>query len=238
MSLSTTGDIYTEVLVRNNRTTTDSFITDTMLQDWLRQAHVWASSRKKWPMTETRDKTTTWSGTEEVPYTSFSVSYKADSVRLLQVDGKRFQKMNFEDYHMVRENRPDSTDRIFTDYDGMLFINPGADASGTMTVWGQRQPTIDPTDLAATTIFSTRDEEGNEAIVEKMTSYLKRREHLPDEAELHDQRATQKLEEVWKRIQDEQYGYHTSKDRGGMWSRIDVIDGFTSDDLDRDQFII
>jgi len=237
MSLNTTGDIYTEVLVRNNRTTTDGFITDTMLQDWLRQAHVWASSFHKWPMTEVRDKTVAFSGTEEVPYSSFSVSYKADSIRLLQVDGKRFQKLNFEDYQILRENRPDATDRVYSDYDRILFINPTADASGTITAWGQYQPTIDPTDPAATTVFSTRDEEGNEALVERMTGYLKRREHLPDEAELHDTRAKDKLNEVWARIQGEQFNYHTSKDRDGMFARFDVLNG-TSEDFDRDQFII
>lgn len=237
MSLNTAGDIYTEVLVRNNRTTTDSFITDAMLQDWLRMAHVWASSYKKWPMTEARDRTATFSGTEELPYTSLGVSYKADSIRMLQVDGKRFQKLNFEDYQMFRESRPDGNDRVFSDYDRILFINPTADVSGTVTTWGQYQPTIDPTDLAATTVFSTRDEEGNEALVEKMTANLKRREHLPDEAELHDERAKAKLDEVWTRIQGEQYAYHTSKDRDGMFSRFDVLHG-TTEDFDRDQFII
>lgn len=237
MSLNNAGDIYTEVIVRNNRTTTNSFVTDTMLQDWLRQAHVWASSWKKWPMTETRDKTTTWSGTEEVPYTSLTVPFKADSIRLLQIDSKRFQKLNFEDYQIFREESPSENDRVYTDFDGMLFINPNADASGTLTVWGQRQPAIDSTDLTAKTIFSDRDEEGNEAIVEKMTAHLKRREHLPDEAELHDQRAAAKLLEVWERVQSEQFGYHTHKDRGGMFSRINVIDGFTSDEgFKRDQF--
>ena len=89
----------------------------------------------------------------------------------------------------------------------------------------------------STTIFSNYDDEGNEAIVEKMTSYLKRREHLAQEAELHDQRAAAKLEEIWKRVQDEQYAYKTTKEREGMWKRIDVVEGGLNDELfRRDQF--
>ena len=87
-----------------------------------------------------------------------------------------------------------------------------------------------------TTIFSGNNEEGNEAIVEKMTSYLKRREHLMNEAELHDQRAVMKLEEVWKRILDEQYAYQTTPERGGMFTRFDVLEGTVGDELNTDQF--
>lgn len=230
MSLLTNGDIITEVLVRNNRTTTDSFITDTMLQDWLRQSHIWATSYKKWPFTEGR-VSTTYTTTEEWSFEG----YKADSFRFIQVGGKRLQKINFEDYQIFREEQPDSTDKVYSDFGRIVFVNPNIDASGTLTAWGQYQPLLDPTDLTAETLFASWDAEGNEAIVEKMTAHLKRREHLPDEAELHDQRAANKLEEIYNRIAGEQFTYH---DKGeGMWKRVDVIEGGYQDDtLKRDQF--
>lgn len=234
--LNTVGDLITEVLVRNNRTTTDSFITDAMLQDWVRDAHVWATAFRKWPFTEVRDQTLTFS-TEEVPYSSFAVKFKADSIRILQIGGKRLQKLAFEDYQIFKENVPQSNERVFSDFGRTLFINANADVSGTITAWGQYQPSIDPTDLSATTMFSSYDEEGNEALVEKMTCYLKRREHIPDEAELHDQRAAAKLTEVWERSQNEQYAYQTSPERGGMFERIDILNGGRASDLfKRDQF--
>ena len=38
-------------------------------------------------------------------------------------------------------------------------------------------------------------------------------------------------------IDDEQYAYHTHETRGGMFKRIDVVDGALHDDLfKRDQF--
>lgn len=231
MSLLNNGDIITEVLVRNNRTTTDSFITDSTLQDWLRMAHTWASSYKKWPFTEGR-VSTTWTGSEEVSFEG----YKADTIRFIQIGGKRLQKINFEDYQLMREKYPDTSERVYSDFSRILFINPSADVSGTLTAYGQFQPIIDPTSLTEETVFSSWDAEGNEAIVEKMTAYLKAREHLPDETKFHDERAAQKLEEVAGRIGQEQFAYH-SKNDDGMFKRIDVISGDYEDDvIKRDQF--
>ena len=235
--LNNVGDLITEVLVRNNRTTTDAFITDAMLQDWTREANSWATSFHKWPFTEKRDFTTTWSGTEEITYSALGTGYRTDSIRMLLIGGKRLKKLNYEDYLTFREEQPESNDRVFSDYGRTLFVNPNADVSGSFVPYGQYTPNVDPTDLTATTIFSDYDQEGNEAYVEKMTSFLKRREHLAEEAELHDQRAVAKLDEIWKRILDESYKYQTHSATGGMWERVDVINGNYEDELfKRDQF--
>lgn len=235
--LNNVGDLITEVLVRNNRTTTDSFITDAMLQDWTRDAHVWAASFKPWPMTEGRVSTTFTTGSGAGSDEWYFEGYKSDSLKMMQIGGKRLKKLNFEDYQIMREESPESDDRVFSDFGRVVFVNPNIDASGTLTTWGQYQPNLDSTDLTATTIFSNYDEEGNEALVEKMSSYLKRREHLAEEAELHDARATAKLKEVWERISNSQYVYQTHPDRGGWFERFDVLDGRPTDDINRrDQF--
>ena len=223
--LNTTGDILTEVLVRNNRSTTDGFITDQMLQDWTRQAHKWATAYHKWPFTEGRISTTYTTGGGQNQDEWFFEGYKSDSMRIMQIGGKRMTKLNFEDYQIQREEEPSSTERVFTDFGRTVFINPNSDVSGTLVAYVQYEPLLDSTDLAATTIFSNYDEEGNEALVEKISGYLKRREHMTQEAELHDQRAAMKLEEIWKRVMDEQYAYKSSPERGGMWERIDVLNG-------------
>lgn len=232
MSLLTTGKIMTEVLVRNNLSTTDSFITDAMLQDWLRDAHTWAASYHKWPFTEGR-LSTTYIGSEEL----YLEGYKAESIRILQIGGKRYQKLNYEDYLIYKENEPAGTDRVFSDFGKLLIVNPNSGGSGTLTAYGQYQPIIDPTDLTVETVFSSFDAEANEAIVEKMSSYLKRRDSKPQEAELHDKRAMEKLEEVWRRAQDEQFNYKTHRSRGGIWQRFDVINGWMDDEtFRRNQF--
>ena len=232
--LNNVGDLITEVLVRNNRTTTDGFITDAMLQDWTREANSWATSFHKWPFTEKRDFTSTWSGTEEITYASLGTGYRTDSIRMLLIGGKRLKKLNYEDYLIFREEESSSDERVFSDYGRTIFINPNADVSGSFVPYGQYTPNVDPTDLTATTIFSDYDQEGNEAYVEKMTSYLKRREHLAEEAELHDQRAAAKLEEIWKRILDEAYKYQGHRSSGGIWERFDVLGGGNFDDLTKE----
>ena len=234
MSILTNGEIITEVLVRNNRTTTDGFITDTMLFDWLREAHNWSTSIKPWPFTEGRYSTTFATGTGPNADEWFIEGYEADSIRFLTIGGKNHQKINFQDYLIFRDEEGASNDRVFSDHGRLLYVNPNTDATGTMVAYGQYQPLIDPTDLAAETVFSSWNAEGNEALIEKMTSYLKRREHLPDEAELHDQRATAKLLEVWDRIGSEQFNY---QDKGeGIWKRFDVVEGGFRDDISENQF--
>jgi len=235
--IDSVGNIINEVLVRNNRTTTDSFISDTMLEDWLREANNYCVSQYKWPLSEIRDKSTSWGGTEEIPYTDFTVNFKADSIRILQIGGKRLQKINFEKYKDFREDLPSDTSKYYSDWGRTLWINPNCGLTGTIAAFGQYTPVIDPTDATATTIFSDFDEEGNEAIVEKMTSYLKRREHLPQEAELHDQRTDMVLAKIWKKIQNEQFKYQSGSESDGLFRRFDAIEGGFSDTLfKRDQF--
>lgn len=240
MALRTNSDIITEVLVRNNRTTTDGFITDSTIQGWLKDAHTWASAYKKWPMTEGKASTTSASAiTSPEGFTALSYpeGYKVDSIRLLTVGGKRFNKKNFYKFQQFVEDNPNDTSKIWTDYGRQILINPmAADFSGTVVSWGQYTPVLDVTDLTATTIFSDYDEQGNEAIVEKMTSYLKAREHMPDEVKFYEERAQTKLNEVQGLIDDEQFGYQDTRNEGWM-KRIDIINGGYTDELfKRDQF--
>ena len=237
MSLLNTADIINEVLVRNNRTTTDGFITDAMLQDWLRQANTYCSTKYKWPLSQVRDQTTSWAGTEEIPYSAFTIDFKADSIRILQIGGNRLQKIEFEEYLKFREQRPSDNMRVFSDFGRVVYINPYADVSGTIAAFGQYAPLLDPTDATATTIFSTFDEEGNEAIVSKMTSYIKDREHLPDESVLFLQKTDSQLEGLWNKVQAEAYKYQGGRNSEGMWKRFDVLEGDYRDAIfNKDQF--
>lgn len=231
MALNTNNDIITEVLVRNNRSTTDGFITDTTIQGWLKDAHVWASAQQKWPMTEGR-VSTTYTTQEEWSFEG----YRADSFEFVTVGGDLFQKINFRDYIQMKDDTPSNTDKVYTDYGRTIFINVNSGSSGTLTAYGQYLPLLDVTDLTAKTIFSDWDDEGNEALVEKMSSYLKRKEHLAEESELHDKRATEKLGEVASRIAKEQSNYQV-RNGDGMFKRFDAVNGgFREDIFKRDQF--
>ncbi len=237
--LNTVGDIITEVLTRNSRSTTDTFLTDAILRTWVQQAHLWAASYKKWPFTEGKASTTfTTAVTDDMGNTvlQYPEGWKADSIRILTIGGKRLQKLEFSSFLRFLENNSSNNQqnntRIFSDYARQLYVNTGIDVSGTMTVYGQYTPSIDPTDLTATTIFSGFDEEGNEAIVTMMTSYLHTKEggtgvlvrgKPVSPAIIAEQKAISILEQVFKRVGDEQYGYQT-RDQS-MFDYVDIIRG-------------
>ena len=234
--LNNSYQIISEVLVRGGVSTTTTasggLYTDAVLAGWFGDAYRWATSYKKWPFTEGRASTTY--AQEENTYPE---GWKTDSLRFLTVDGERYQKLNFEDYRIFRDEQSDATDKVFSDFGRVYYINPNV-ASGTTVLYGQYTPaaiveTIVDTGIA--TVFSDGEEEANEAIVEEMLRYAMDREKKPNEAELHHKRAVEILERLWKNHADEQFAYQ-NKNRG-MFERIDIVNGdYYSDTADSDQF--
>lgn len=233
--LNNIGDIQGEFLVRGNITTTSGFYTDTIINDWTRIAHDFAVGYKKWPFTEGRISTTYVADTSDVGL-AYPEGWKADSIRFLQVGGKRLKKVNFYDYQTFREDNVSANDRIFSDFGQLYFINPNADVSGTTTAWGQYTPIIDPTDLSATTVFSLYGNEGNEAIVNEMMSYAMTKKEKTNEANNYHKKAQEILEGIWLRIGAEQSGYQPYEGEG-IWKRFDVLNGgFREDIIKRNQW--
>lgn len=231
----TRGEIKLEILVRSGKDTTSAWLSEAFLNDWINQSHKWTAGYKPWPYTEGRISTT-YTTTEEWSFEG----YKADSFRFIQVGGKRLQKLNFEDYQIFREEQASADDRVYSDFGRLVYINPNIDTSGTLTAWGQYIPTDIPDGDGATaddmeTVFTVGGDEGNQAIIEEVIGYIASRENKNQEAINRHLLAKNLLEELWKRVQDEQFAYQT-KDRG-MWKRIDVLSGIENDELiKRDQF--
>ncbi len=228
------SDIQTDVVRKLGISTTTAYYTDAIIGAWVQQATRWATSYKKWPHTEGR-VSTTYASTEEWSFEG----YKADSFRIMQIGGKRLDKLTFEDYQIFREESSSGSDRVFSDFGRLVFINPNVDLSGTLTAYGQFTPVdIDITDATSTTVFSGRDEEANEAIVQEVLSYAMTREKKDTEAEFYHKRATAILDGLWARVGDEQYAYKTHRTRGGMFKRVDILNNRTEDDgIRRDQFL-
>lgn len=212
--------------------TTSAYYTDTIIKTWIRDANKWAASYKKWPFTEGRINTT-YTGAEEWSFEGL----KADSVRLLYIGGKRFEKITFEDYQIYKEDQSSGTSKIWSDFGRTIFVNTNSGVSGTLTAYAQFSPTSfdDFTDDSATSVFSDGDEEGNTAIVEEVLAYANFREKKLKDANYHHGLATQILDGIWDKVLGEQFNYKT-KDRG-MFKRFDVLMGGMNDDLiHRDQF--
>ena len=226
------GDLKTEFLVRMSVSTTVGYYTDDIIADWLNTAHLWAAGLHKWPFTEGRVSTTFASFVTDEDGNlagDYPEGWKADGIRLMTIGGKRVDKKIFQHFQRFREEESDADDRIFTDFNRRLYINPNIDISGTVAVWGQYTPAdFDVTDLTALTVFQGAPE-ANDAIVEESIAYAMLREKKPKEAQFHHQTAMNTLQTIWQAIQDEQHGYQT-KDVG-MFERFDILQGELRDDL-------
>ena len=220
------SDIITEVLVRSGKSTTSGWVSETYIYNWLDQSHRWASGYKKWPMTEGRIQTTFATGTGPNSDEWDFEGYRADSFRLMQVGGKKLEKLNYEDYLIYREEKSSGTGRYYSDIDGVVVINPNIDASGTVTAWGQYMPAnFDKTDGTENTVFTEGNDEGNQAIIEEMVGYAYKRDGNIQGATNQHVIAKQLLEDLWMKIKDEQSLYQTTEERGGMYRRVDVLRG-------------
>ena len=219
-------DLQAEIFTRGAIDTTSSFITETMVRKWLDQAHNWAAAYKKWPFTEYRDKSGAFvSGTETYAYPN--VNFKTDSIRILQVGSNLFEKKNFSDYLQYREDESSGTDKIFSDFGRTLYINPNC-SSGTIYAYAQMTPisfltwmTTYGSQASASSVFSSYDPEGDDAIIDKTLSWVYKRKQDLIKATDYENRAKLLLEELWKRIQEEQFAYQT-KDRS-MYEDFNII---------------
>lgn len=231
------GDINREILVRSGRDTTSAWLSEAFLNDWTNAAHRWAAGYKPWPFTEAR-LSTTYTSAEEWDFEGL----KADSVRILKVGDKLFEKLNFEDYLIYKEVETAGKSRVFSDFNSTLFINTANGQSGTLTVWGQYMPADIPDGDGAdgddkNTVFTPQGDEGNQAIIEKVLGNIANRESKFDEAQAHYATAIKFLEDLWRRCQDEGFNYKTTRSRGGMFQRFNILGGGFNDDFNkRDQF--
>lgn len=239
---STLAQIKNDVLVQLQANTTAAFYTDAILNDWIDKAHKWAAGYKKWPQTEGRSATTFASlvtNQDGLLEGNYPEGWRSDSIRKMRIGGKKVDKKEFRSFLDFVEDFPSDSERIFSDFGRVYYINPNIDLSGSVVVWGQYTPvTIDSTDETATTVFSSGAEEANDAIIEEVLSYAKKREKKQGEAQIHHENAKTILSELWDRFKDEQHQYQVA-DSGdsGFFKRFDAVEGGFSDDLlRRDQF--
>jgi len=235
---NTLGEIKDEILVELGTSTTVGYYTDTMLNNWIDRAHIWAAGYKKWPYTEGRVSTTSASlvtdedGNKRGEYPE---GWKSDSIRQMKIGGKHIQKLNYLDFYKELEDYPNNTGertRLYTDFNRNYFIHPNIDVSGTIAVWGQYTPAnLDSTNPDSQTVFSST-EEGNEAIVEKVLSYAMIKEKKKEDAMSHHSAAQSILSELCKDIKAEGYGYQTKR---RMFKTFDVL-GEGNSSIKEDQF--
>lgn len=240
--ITTIGGIKNAIIVTLGIDTTSAYYTDAILDDFIDQAHKFCAGYKKWAMTEGRSSTTSASlGVTEDGYSvlEYPEGWRSDTIRLLTIGGKHFNKKNFYKFQQFLEDNSADTSRIYTDYARRVLINPNANTlTGTVVAFGQYIPaTLDATDPTVATVFSNFDTYGNQAIVEEVLSYCAKREKQAQSVvdEYH-KRAIDILDSLGGAIAEEQAMYQDTLNEG-MYKRFDVLrGGFKEDLFKRDQW--
>jgi hypothetical protein len=232
-----TGELKSQILVRTGKSTTSGWITDAYLNNFLTQAHRWAAGYKPWPFTEGRTSTTYAAGSGANSDEYNFEGYKANSFRIMTVGTDRLRKLNFDDYLIIKEKSPNNTDKVFSDFGGLIYINQNADLSGTLVAYGQYVPAgFDATSEEEDTVFTSMAEDGNQALIEEAISYVYKRDGKITQAQEQHLLAKTLLEELWLRVLDEKHAYQTHANRGGMYKRIDVLGQGYYEDINEDRF--
>lgn len=228
------NNIADQVIVRGGWSTTYT-ITSANLDLLIDRAHQFCAGYKKWPFTEGRVSTTYASlVTTEDGYLvgEYPEGWKSDSIRLLKIGGYEVSKTAFYKFIKFLEDYPEDNERMFSDYARRYYVNPRIDVSGTVSVWGQYTPAA----LADENTVFVGETEGDEAVIEMTMSYVYKRLGDEQNALNHEKTSRNILEELWKKVEAEQYAYQTPPD-DGMFQRFDVLEGGFRDDLtNRDQF--
>lgn len=149
--------------------------TESILNDLIDDAHIWATQFFPWKELRLAMETSTENG---VYWYDYPDEYVTDSVTFLEVDHggntgvKEYSKKNFEDFVRWRRENPNDTNvRIFADNERKWYIHPipTIDGDYNVTLHGQRQADALSGD-SSTTIFTLGSKDGNEAIVKKAFS--------------------------------------------------------------------
>lgn len=185
--------------VRNRLTvlSDSTFITTTNIKLWLNMAKDWALSYKKWPFLES-------SGSDLIDSTGaypYPTLMKAKSAFLVTVDGKRYEKIRYEDYLRYLENYSDGTDRIWAEFDRTIYINGNAcDVGDAVVIYGQIG-VVDLSDDDDTTPFADAEPSGDEAIIRRAVAVgMKKIGNMDNQALLEEAEAKAILETIWARI--------------------------------------
>lgn len=164
-------EMQSELTSRLKVSSNSSLFPPSRIQTLIKDAHMWATSLFIWQEL-VRAKTTSTIANHE--YYDCPVEFRTGTIVMIEIDGKEYDRKNFEDFRDYRRNNPTSTTRIFANYARQFFISPipTVTGSGNMDVWGaiQAPQLVLSTDK---TIFSGNNDEGNEAIVKKAMAVAK-----------------------------------------------------------------
>lgn len=184
------------------------------IKAWINLAIQRAWDYARWIFSEEAKFTTA----TESEYYDYPDDFISDSIFILKVDGKSYDKKRFENYQKYLEDNPNGEDLVFSDYRRSYFINPNTFSAGKkIEIWGKKRATkLTGDDDLLPFSPDTDDEEnsGNEAIIRIAYSIALASDKKKDpvRSAKEETSAYQMLEIIAKREREEQAQYQT-KDR-------------------------
>lgn len=122
--------------------TSDSFVTTAILNRFYDRAVRWLGNLKNWQQTQIARKITiTTVGDETDEYWDYPTNFKTDSIYRLEINGKAYKPLTFEEYLNYKEDTPNNK-LIFSDHRRQLFIYPTVSDNDVLSIWGHEIPAL------------------------------------------------------------------------------------------------
>jgi len=201
--------------------------TITELVRWLQLSYDEAAARHPWPFTEGRLEIT--SSGEKYDYPT---NVKSDSLRYLTINDKRYKKLLFEDYLKYKEDYASGSEKVYSDRNRVIYVNHLADDFGnSIVLYAQVHVSGSVNSQTSSTVFTTAEPEGDEAIVQLAYSKALGSEKMknPTKAQKEKLEALDTLDGIWKRIKEKSHTYQT-KDTP-MFRRMNILEGGYEDEI-------
>jgi hypothetical protein len=192
----------------------NGLFSDADLQDWIQSGVTKAWDYKPWDFTEGAKTGTTIN----TAYYDYPQDVQAGTASVLLVDGGEYDKKDFRDYQRHLKDNPSSTEKIWAEYKGFIFINKNSYTVGVpYDVFGKLNApylTLDSDLLPFSPISDNQEYSGNRAIIHFAYGEALGSEKMnnPSQSLLEEKKAYAILDILWKPFADARASAQ-SKDR-------------------------
>ena|SRR3990167_2602310 len=165
--METRSELEAELLLQLQAASNSSLFPASRLTSLIQNSYKTATTLFKW-LALARAKTTDTvakGATDDDSYYDYPDEFRANTIFRVEIDDKEYNRKSFESFRDYRNRNPNSSKRIFANYQRFLFVSPDT-STGTdnMDIWGIIQAPALSTS-GTETIFSGNADEGNLAVV-------------------------------------------------------------------------
>jgi hypothetical protein len=165
--MQTRAEMETELQRQLQAASNSTLFPSTRLTELIKNAYKEATTLFKWlALARAKITSTTVKGaSDDDSYYDYPEEFRTNTIFRVEIDGKEYNRKGFESFRDYRNRNPNSTKRIFANYQRFLFISPDTTAgTDNMDVWGIIQaPELSSS--STETIFSGNNDAGNMAVV-------------------------------------------------------------------------